>query len=75
MANEEKIRVENLYKIFGPNKNQALQMSKQGMEKEEILDKTGATIGVCDASFTVEAGEIFVIMGLSGSGKSPWCVC
>ena len=38
--------------------------------KTEILKKTGATVGVYDASFEVEEGEIFVIMGLSGSGKS-----
>ena len=28
------------------------------------------TVGVNRASFSVEAGEVFVIMGLSGSGKS-----
>ncbi|HPI99978.1 MAG TPA: glycine betaine/L-proline ABC transporter ATP-binding protein, partial [Enterococcus sp.] len=35
-----------------------------------IVEKTGATVGVYDASFEVNEGEIFVIMGLSGSGKS-----
>lgn len=34
------------------------------------MKETGATIGVNKASFSVEEGEIFVIMGLSGSGKS-----
>ncbi|EAG5610219.1 glycine betaine/L-proline ABC transporter ATP-binding protein, partial [Listeria monocytogenes] len=42
----------------------------QGKSKTEILKETGATIGVNKASFSVEEGEIFVIMGLSGSGKS-----
>ena len=32
--------------------------------------KLGAVIGVDRASFEVRSGEIFVIMGLSGSGKS-----
>lgn len=45
-------------------------MLDQGMTKEEILKKTGNTVGVNRASFSVEEGEIFVIMGLSGSGKS-----
>ncbi|MGF2024801.1 MULTISPECIES: quaternary amine ABC transporter ATP-binding protein, partial [Enterococcus] len=36
----------------------------------EILEKTGATVGVYDVNFEVNEGEIFVIMGLSGSGKS-----
>src|SRR5699024_3447127 len=38
--------------------------------KEEILNKTGCTVAVNNASFSVEQGEFFVIMGLSGSGKS-----
>ena len=40
------------------------------MAKEEIFEKTETTIGVQNASFEIYTGEIFVIMGLSGSGKS-----
>ncbi|MBF9263303.1 dipeptide ABC transporter ATP-binding protein [Acidovorax cattleyae] len=43
---------------------------RQGCSKQEILERTGQSIGVFDATFTIEAGEIFVVMGLSGSGKS-----
>ncbi|MFC0523498.1 glycine betaine/L-proline ABC transporter ATP-binding protein [Pontibacillus salicampi] len=64
------IKVENLSKIFGKNPSQAIKMLDEGKKKEEILDKTGNTVGVNRASFEVEEGEIFVIMGLSGSGKS-----
>ena len=66
----EKIRVENLYKIFGNKPQRGLAMLQDGHDKTSILDATGLTVGVNDASFTIEAGEIFVIMGLSGSGKS-----
>ena len=66
----EKIRVENLYKIFGNKPQAGLKMLKEGHDKASVLDKTGMTVGVDSASFTIEAGEIFVIMGLSGSGKS-----
>ena len=45
-------------------------MSKDGLDKDEIFAQTGSTIGVCDASFEIKEGEIFVIMGLPGSGKS-----
>ncbi|MCD2255535.1 glycine betaine/L-proline ABC transporter ATP-binding protein [Lactobacillus sp. CC-MHH1034] len=45
-------------------------MIKQKKSKTDILKKTGATVGVYDANFEVEKGEIFVVMGLSGSGKS-----
>jgi len=66
----EKIIIENLYKIFGDSPDKALKLLKQGEDKDSILNKTGMTIGVQDASFSVNSGEIFVIMGLSGSGKS-----
>jgi glycine betaine/proline transport system ATP-binding protein len=66
----EKIRVENLYKIFGNKPQAGLKMLKEGHDKASVLDKTGMTVGVDNASFSIEAGEIFVIMGLSGSGKS-----
>lgn len=64
------IEIKNLSKIFGRNAKQALEMLDDGLSKAEILKQTGNTVGVNRASFTVEAGEIFVIMGLSGSGKS-----
>ena len=66
----EKIVVENLYKIFGPQPQKALELLKKGSNKESIQEETGMTVGVDNASFTIESGEIFVIMGLSGSGKS-----
>jgi glycine betaine/proline transport system ATP-binding protein len=66
----EKIVVENLFKIFGDDPQKALAMIKQGHNKESIHEKTGMTVGVNDASFSIESGEIFVVMGLSGSGKS-----
>lgn len=64
------IEAKNLSKVFGKNPKQALELLDKGLSKEEILKKTGSTVGVNRASFTVEPGEIFVIMGLSGSGKS-----
>ncbi|MGE7021765.1 quaternary amine ABC transporter ATP-binding protein [Solibacillus cecembensis] len=66
----EKLRVENVTKIFGKQSANAMKLVEKQMSKTEILQKTGATVGVYDASFTVNEGEIFVIMGLSGSGKS-----
>ncbi|MEJ6347947.1 glycine betaine/L-proline ABC transporter ATP-binding protein [Holzapfeliella sp. He02] len=64
------VEVKNLTKVFGRKTKAALEMVKDKKSKNEILRKTGATVGVYDASFKVEKGEIFVIMGLSGSGKS-----
>jgi glycine betaine/proline transport system ATP-binding protein len=71
----ERIRVENLYKIFGKNPKSILKKLKEGMQKDEILKKTDHAVGVNDVSFNVNEGEIFVIMGLSGSGKSTLIRC
>ncbi len=65
-----KMKVSNLYKIFGTNVDEALSRLKDGQSKQRIFEETGQTVGVQDASFSVDEGEIFVIMGLSGSGKS-----
>lgn len=66
----EKLVVENLFKIFGPDPDRAFPLIEKGLGKVEIFEKTGLTIGVQNANFSVNSGEIFVVMGLSGSGKS-----
>jgi glycine betaine/proline transport system ATP-binding protein len=65
-----KIEVNNITKVFGSNPKEGLKRLKEGQEKEKILEETGMTVGVNNASFQVKPGEFFVIMGLSGSGKS-----
>jgi glycine betaine/proline transport system ATP-binding protein len=65
-----KLTVREVFKIFGNRPKDALGLLKQGESKETIFQNTGQTIGVQDASFSVEEGQIFVVMGLSGSGKS-----
>lgn len=67
---ETKIEVRGLTKIFGKRVNRAKEMLKAGKTKPEILKATGSTVGVDRADFSIKTGEIFVIMGLSGSGKS-----
>lgn len=70
MDAEHKVVVKNLYKIFGDHPGKGIDLLKKGHTKEEIQEKTGMTVGVNDANFSIESGEVFVIMGLSGSGKS-----
>lgn len=69
-SNVTKVRLKNVYKIFGDDAGRALEMAQIGKGKSEIHASTGCAIGVDDASFDIMDGEIFVIMGLSGSGKS-----
>lgn len=69
------IKLDNVSKIFGPKPKSVIPMVKKGMEKEEILEKTGHTVGVYNASMEINKGEVFVVMGLSGSGKSTLIRC
>ncbi|QCW77054.1 glycine betaine/L-proline ABC transporter ATP-binding protein [Streptomyces sp. S6] len=64
-----RLQAENLYKVFGRRPDQAVRKLEDGADRDE-LRADGTTAAVIDASFTVEPGQIFVVMGLSGSGKS-----
>ena len=65
------ITLENVYKIFGPNpRGRAFDLCSSGVGKDEVQRQTGHVVGMRDISFEVQKGEIFVVMGLSGSGKS-----
>ncbi|WGF89030.1 glycine betaine/L-proline ABC transporter ATP-binding protein ProV [Marinivivus vitaminiproducens] len=65
-----RLEARSLSKIFTDNPGPALELLDKGASKDEVLEKLDVVAGVYDASFTVEPGEIFVVMGLSGSGKS-----
>jgi glycine betaine/proline transport system ATP-binding protein len=75
MEDQYKIRVENLYKIFGINPRRVFPLLKEGKSKEEILEKTGCVVAINDVSFSCKKRETFVVMGLSGSGKSTMIRC
>lgn len=64
------IEARQLTKIFGSEPKKAVSLLQQGWTKDKILAETKMTVGVNRASFSIEEGQIFVIMGLSGSGKS-----
>src|SRR3546814_5999195 len=76
---EVKLSCRNLWKIYGERPGSFLASLGSGAVDAAALATTvratGHIAAVCDVSFDVLAGEIFVIMGLSGSGKSTVVRC
>jgi glycine betaine/proline transport system ATP-binding protein len=72
---ETHIEVEDLSKVFGPDPQSIVPLLREGVSKDDILARTGHTVGLRDISLRVQRGETFVVMGLSGSGKSTLVRC
>ncbi|MCY4542100.1 MAG: glycine betaine/L-proline ABC transporter ATP-binding protein [Rhodobacteraceae bacterium] len=68
---DEVIALEGVWKIFGENADTAMAaVLDRGLSKPEVLEEFGCVVGIVDVTFKVNRGEIFCVMGLSGSGKS-----
>ena len=68
------ISCRNIWKIFGATKKEFEALASEDLTDERISKKNW-TAAVRDASFDISRGEVFVIMGLSGSGKSTVVRC
>ena len=68
------IQCDSVYKIFGENAEKMLQGSKGNVDAKTFQD-AGCIVGVNNASFAVQKGDLLVVMGLSGSGKSTLLRC
>ena len=68
--NKTKIKITNLYKIFGNNSKKYISSVRDGMSKDELLSKYNHVLGLDNINLNVEDQSIQVVMGLSGSGKS-----
>lgn len=64
------VEARHVYKVFGKRPKEATQRLKSGADPQRLRAEMGVTPAVIDVSFSVDAGETFVVMGLSGSGKS-----
>ncbi|MFN2366806.1 MAG: glycine betaine/L-proline ABC transporter ATP-binding protein [Desulfurivibrionaceae bacterium] len=72
---KDKIKIQNVTKVFGKQPEKALKLLDEGVSKDEIFKKTGQAVGLNNVNFNVREGEILVVMGLSGSGKSTLIRC
>ena len=77
MADNNSIRCENMWKIFGPHPQRVLSQLTPDKTRAQVQAENGHVIAVKDVSFAINQGETFVVMGLSGSGKSTLvrCLC
>ena len=66
----DKIKISNLYKVFGKSPSAAMAHVRNGASKQELLDEHGHVLGLRDINIDIPERRIQVIMGLSGSGKS-----
>ncbi|RTL95880.1 choline ABC transporter ATP-binding protein [Ancylobacter rudongensis] len=64
------VEFRNIDIVFGADQKNALRLIDEGRSRDEILAATGAVLGAAGVSLAIERGEICVLMGLSGSGKS-----
>ena len=67
---EQQIEVKNLWKVFGRNPDRALDPDYADKSRTEIQEELGLVVALRDVSFTIDQGQVYVVMGLSGSGKS-----
>jgi glycine betaine/proline transport system ATP-binding protein len=73
---EPVISVRNLWKVFGPNAADVPNTpALASLSPRELMDQNSCVAAVRDLSFDVAPGEVFVVMGLSGSGKSSLVRC
>lgn len=56
--------------MFGSRPRRGVELMNEGYSRAEILERSGQLLAVADVDLDIEQGELFVIMGLSGSGKS-----
>jgi glycine betaine/proline transport system ATP-binding protein len=76
---EIKLSCRNVWKVYGEHPDRFFASGEGAVDDPAGLAgeirEAGDIVAACDVSFDVHVGEIFVIMGLSGSGKSTVVRC
>ena len=74
-AGEAYIQVKSVWKVFGANPQRVLDPAHADKDRAFFQTEFGNVVGLQDVSFDVHRGQTFVVMGLSGSGKSTMVRC
>jgi glycine betaine/proline transport system ATP-binding protein len=74
-AADVQVSCRDVWKVFGPHAERVLRSPDVDLPRAELMAKTGCTVASRDISFDVARGEVFVVMGLSVSGKSTLVRC
>ncbi|MEN8197573.1 MAG: betaine/proline/choline family ABC transporter ATP-binding protein, partial [Pseudomonadota bacterium] len=76
---EIKLSCRNVWKVYGDSPGRFFAGGEGAVPDPaahaDAIRETGHIVAASDVSFDVKVGEIFVIMGLSGSGKSTVVRC
>jgi len=65
-----KVELREVYKVFGARPQQAVELLRQGQDKQAVQQQTGCIVGLAGVNACFPAQQISCVMGLSGSGKS-----
>lgn len=68
-------RLCHVTKLYGGDQLSASRLLAKGVEKSQVFAETGCIAALWDVNLEIEQGEIFVIIGLSGCGKSSLLRC
>ena len=78
VAGDIKLSCRHVWKVYADEATPYFKREVDGADATELstrMREDGAIPAAVDVSFDVHVGEIFVIMGLSGSGKSTVVRC
>jgi len=63
--NNTLIEINQLYKIFGDDQIKSLELVKNGIGKEQLLEKSNCVLGLNNIILNKKKKKIQVVMGLS----------
>lgn len=67
---EPQIIIKDIWKVFGRDPKRILKKEFRDLSKDEIQKKTGCIVGMRNINLSIKKGQFYILMGLSGSGKS-----